>query len=108
MCYPPASVVGAGFVYVEVSMNALDFTSSGVLYSYVEPAQLASMHPLGADAAGGSLVHVISRAAPRLGGGFTPESRCVFLDGADVVDADTRFVSSAVATCVTPKLRVAR
>ena len=106
VCYPPASVDGAGFVYVEVSMNALDFTSSGVLYSYVEPAQLASMHPLGADAAGGSLVHVISRAAPRLGGGFTPESRCVFLDGADVVDADTRFVSSAVATCVTPKLRV--
>ena len=45
VCYPPASVDGAGFVYVEVSMNALDFTSSGVLYSYVEPAQLASMHP---------------------------------------------------------------
>ena len=47
VCYPPASVDGAGFVYVEVSMNALDFTSSGVLGKCVEPAQLASMRPLG-------------------------------------------------------------
>ena len=31
-CLPPASVGGAGFVRVEVSMNAQDFTSGGDVY----------------------------------------------------------------------------
>ena len=104
-CLPPASVGGAGFVRVEVSMNAQDFTSGGdVYYQYVVPARLEAAHPSGADAAGGGFVYVSSRAGPGLGGGFTPDAACVFFDGTVAVAAETRFVSSAAMACVAPAL----
>ena len=50
VCYPPprpaAPRLGGanldGFVDVEVSMNAADFTKSGAVFRYVEPASVAS------------------------------------------------------------------
>ena len=132
VCIPPASVAGAGFVYVEVSMNSEDFTTSGVAFLYHEPAQLASVHPAGAESGGGAVVTVASRTAGaesrtnggRGGGGsgFTPDTECVFFGGGGggvddiapsgaVVSIDRagggdtrRFVSSSLMSCETPRL----
>ena len=131
VCYPPprpaAPRLGGanldGFVDVEVSMNAADFTKSGAVFRYVEPASVASAAPHAGDAGGGSLV--VATAAAKTSG-FTEQSRCAFLfaatgDGGETLDAaedeketkkwtldaGARFVSSAILTCEAPRARAA-
>ena len=133
MCYPPPlSIDGrAGFVHVEVSMNALDFTSSGVLFEYVQSARVVGVAPRAGDANGGGIVTALAASGTS---GFTPDARCAFSnvdstsssrdsstsssstnDGDGgwstsqqtwTADTGARFVSSAILTCVTPALRV--
>lgn len=130
VCYPPprasvATLDGGGsglngFVDVEVSMNAADFTKSGAVFQYVEPASVAAVAPRAGDAGGGSLV--VATAAAK-SSGFTERSRCAFLfagggetrggetaDAADAaaawtLDAGARFVSSAILVCEAPRAR---
>ena len=137
VCYPPPRGEGAwtknanrlnGFVDVEVSMNAADFTKSGATFQYVEPASIVSIAPRAGDAAGGSLL--VATAAAKASG-FTERSRCAFsftnvgddpvdftksggeADAADVaaaadawtLDAGARFVSSAILVCEAPRAR---
>ena len=129
VCYPPPRGEGAwtknanrlnGFVDVEVSMNAADFTKSGAVFQYVEPASVAAVAPRAGDAGGGSLV--VATAAAK-SSGFTERSRCAFLfagggetrggetaDAADAaaawtLDAGARFVSSAILVCEAPRAR---
>ena len=131
VCYPPprasvATLDGGGgglngFVDVEVSMNAADFTKSGAVFQYAEPASVAAVAPRAGDAGGGSLV--VATAAAK-SSGFTERSRCAFLfagggetrggetaDAADpgtaawTLDAGARFVSSAILTCEAPRAR---
>lgn len=122
VCYPPPRGEGAwtknanrlnGFVDVEVSMNAADFTKSGATFQYVEPASIVSIAPRAGDAAGGSLL--VATAAAKASG-FTERSRCAFsftnvgddaVDAADAwtLDAGARFVSSAVLVCEAPRAR---
>ena len=124
VCYPPprAAVESGlnGFVDVEVSMNAADFTKSGAVFQYVEPASVAAVAPRAGDAGGGSLV--VATAAAK-SSGFTERSRCAFLfagggetrggetaDAADAaaawtLDAGARFVSSAILVCEAPRAR---
>ena len=125
VCYPPPRTLTAsalsgatlnlnGFVDVEVSMNAADFTKSGATFQYVEPASVASVAPRSGDAGGGSLV--VATAAANTSG-FTAQSRCAFLfaatrggETADAVetwtlDAGAAFVSSAILACEAPGAR---
>jgi hypothetical protein len=130
VCYPPprasvATLDGGGsglngFVDVEVSMNAADFTKSGAVFQYVEPASVAAVAPRAGDAGGGSLV--VATAAAK-SSGFTERSRCAFLfagggetrggetaDAADAaaawtLDAGARFISSAILVCEAPRAR---
>ena len=99
VCYPPPRGEGAwtknanrlnGFVDVEVSMNAADFTKSGATFAYVEPASIVSIAPRAGDAAGGSLL--VATAAAKASG-FTERSRCAFSFtnvGDDAVDFTKR------------------
>ena len=74
VCYPPprasvATLDGGGsglngFVDVEVSMNAADFTKSGAVFQYAEPASVAAVAPRAGDAGGGSLVVCLLYTSP--------------------------------------------
>ena len=111
---PPAPHGGAGFVYVEISMNGQDFQGARdtVAFQYVVPGRMASIYPTGADRGGGATVHVLATSARSgAGGGFTHTSVCTWFvmdargnrtDETQVGDGSvTRFISSALIQCET-------
>ena len=60
-CVAPAHA--AGEVAVEVSLNGVDFTSSGVTYAYLGPT-IQAVHPALGPEQGGTVVTVIADALP--------------------------------------------
>ena len=114
---PPAPHGGAGFVYVEISMNGQDFQGARdtVAFQYVVPGRMASIYPTSADRGGGATVHVLATSARSgAGGGFTHTSVCTWFvmdargnrtDETQVGDGSvTRFISSALIQCETPPM----
>ena len=71
-CVPPPAPHGAGFVYVEVSINGQDFQGGRdtLVFEYVVPGRMASIRPTGSDAGGGVVTHATAD------GGFAPSSAC--------------------------------
>ena len=112
-CVPPPAPHGAGFVYVEVSMNGQDFQGGRdtLVFEYVVPGRVASIRPTGADAGGGVLTHATADAPRGGGGGFAPASACTWFATdargnvtSEVLGLTSRFVSTALVTCETPEL----
>ena len=79
-CVPPPAPHGAGFVYVEVSMNGQDFQGGRdtLVFEYDVPGRIASIRPTGADAGGGVVTHATADAPHGGGGGFAPASACTW------------------------------
>uniref|UniRef100_A0A7S0KFR1 IPT/TIG domain-containing protein n=1 Tax=Micromonas pusilla TaxID=38833 RepID=A0A7S0KFR1_MICPS len=107
-CVPPPAPHGAGFVYVEVSMNGQDFQGGRdtLVFEYVVPGRMASIRPTGSDAGGGVVTHATAD------GGFAPASACTWFTTdarmnvtSEVLGSQlSRFVSSALLTCEAPAL----
>eukprot|EP00163_Fabomonas_tropica_P008375 TRINITY_DN17_c0_g4_i1.p1 TRINITY_DN17_c0_g4~~TRINITY_DN17_c0_g4_i1.p1 ORF type:complete len:4695 (+),score=879.62 TRINITY_DN17_c0_g4_i1:301-14385(+) len=88
---PAASNTGS--VVVEVSLNAQDYSESGVLFTYIDPISISLLLPQSGPESGGSTVTV-------RGSGFSNrlDLRCKF--GSSVVPA--RWWNTTEITCTSP------
>ena len=82
-CYSPPTEVPFGGRPLEVALNALDFTSSNISFSYFPAPSMASVLPVGGPVDGETIVAVRTRALGGLGGGS--HYQCAF--GSSVVPA---------------------
>ena len=92
-CVAPSHVAGA--VAVEVSMNGLDFTSSGANFVYLSPT-IHAVHPTLGPERGGSLIQITGVHMMRDADAF-----CRF--GAHTT-SPAKWVSATRMDCVTPPM----
>ncbi|RHY79361.1 hypothetical protein DYB31_015768, partial [Aphanomyces astaci] len=96
-CISP-EVSDAGDVSVEISVNGMDFSSTGLMFQYRWQLQLVSVSPLRGPIAGGTLLSVAMAAA------VSPLDVFACIIGGQVVPAEQ--VNASHVFCRTPPLAV--
>ena len=96
---PPAT--GPGAVSVDVTVNGIDYTASGLSLTYVTQTVIISAWPLSGPAGGGTIVNIS-------GTGFTSQRNaseppvCIFGRGAHAIHVSAHTFTDSTASCKVP------
>jgi len=103
VCYSPPNSDISGALTFEVSLNGVDWTTTGQTFSYYKEPTITKVSPDAAPASGGTEVYLVGQNFPNMEGGS--EFHCRFSPTNSKMAPKTmaaQYINSTAIMCVSP------